>query len=111
MLAIAIRSVTGYLHEAILKILEADNIKVRVLSFPSWEIFEKKSEKHKNKILGNKPLFAIEAGVINGWEKYIPKENFIGMKSFGASGPYKKLYEHFKITPIALSELVKKRLG
>ncbi len=93
------------------KILEADNINVRVVSFPSWEIFEKKSETHKNKILGNKPLFAIEAGVINGWEKYVPKENFIGMKSFGASGPYKKLYEHFEITPIALSNLIKKRLG
>ena len=92
------------------KILYKSNIKVRVISFPSWEIFDKKPKKYKDKILGNKPLFAIEAGVINGWEKYIPKENFIGMNSFGASGPYKKLYKHFKITSKDLIKLIKKRI-
>ena len=55
-------------------------------------------------------MFAIEAGTVNGWEKYIASENFIGMKSFGASGPYKELYEHFGITSKALVELIKKRL-
>ena len=78
--------------------LSKESINVRVISFPSWEIFDKNSEEDKNKILGHKPRFAIEAGVINGWEKYIPSENFIGMHSFGASGPYKKLYKHFGIT-------------
>ena len=92
------------------KLLSNKNINVRVVSFPSWEIFEKKTEEEKNKILGIKPLFAIEAGVINGWEKYIAKENFIGMQTFGASGPYKKLYKHFGITPEALSELIIKRI-
>ncbi len=92
------------------KLLE-DNINVRVISFPSWEIFEKNSDEEKEKILGNKDLFAIEAGVINGWEKYVPSSNFIGMKSFGASGPYKQLYEHFGITSEALYKLVIKKLG
>ena len=91
-------------------LLSKENINVRVISFPSWEIFDKNSEEEKNKILGHKPRFAIEAGVINGWEKYIPGENFIGMKSFGASGPYKKLYEHFRITSDALKKLIKKRI-
>ena len=71
-----------------------DDIKIRVISIPSWEFFEKQSREYKDSILGDKPKFAIEAGVINGWERYIPKENFIGMKSFGSSGPYKKLYEY-----------------
>ena len=92
------------------KILSKENINIRVVSFPCWEIFDQKNEKDKNNILGNKPLFAIEAGVINGWEKYVPKENFIGMKSFGSSGPRKKLYEHFGITKEALINLIKKRI-
>ena len=96
-------------YEASKKLLNS-KIKVRVVSLPSWEIFDKKSENDKKKILGNKPIFAIEAGIINGWEKYVPTENFIGMKSFGASGPYKKLYKHFGITKESLSKLIKERL-
>lgn len=96
-------------YEASLK-LSQENINVRVVSLPSWEIFDQKSLKEKNDILGNKPLFAIEAGVVNGWEKYVPGENFIGMKTFGASGPYKKLYEHFGITKENLIEIIKKKV-
>ncbi len=92
------------------KILSEQNINIRVISFPSWEIFDKNNEKDKMKILGNKLLFAIEAGSINGWEKYVSSENFIGMKSFGASGPYKELFEHFEITSDALVKLIKERL-
>ena len=61
-------------------------------------------------ILGNKLLFAIEAGTVNGCERYISNENFIGMKSFGASGPYKELFEHFEITSKALTKLIKERI-
>ena len=93
------------------KILLDEGIKVRIVSLPSWEIFDKKSEEHKNNIMGIKPLFAIEAGVVNGWEKYIPNKNFIGMKSFGASGPYKELYDHFNITSEAMVNLIKNRIG
>jgi len=91
-------------------ILANEKINIRVVSFPSWEIFEKQTDEDKLNILGNKPRFAIEAGVINGWERYIPSENFIGMKAFGASGPYKKLYEHFAITSNALVELIKEKM-
>jgi len=90
--------------------LQEEGIKVRVVSFPSWEIFDSKSSDQKEKILGNKMLFAVEAAVVNGWEKYVPKNNFIGMKSFGASAPYKKLYEHFGITSEKLAHLIKERL-
>ena len=91
--------------------LQKEGVKVRVVSFPSWEIFDSKTLDEKEKILGNKMLFAIEAAVVNGWEKYIPKDNFIGMKSFGASAPYKKLYEHFGITSEKLAHLIKERLN
>ena len=46
----------------------------------------------------------------NGWEKFILDKNFVGMKSFGASGPYKNLYEHFGLTTINLTNLIKKNI-
>ena len=61
----------------------------------------------KSIIIGNKTCFAVEAGVINGWEKYIKYDNFIGMKSFGASGPYKDVYKHFGITAEDICEKIK----
>lgn len=91
--------------------LKENGIKVRVMSFPSFENFETQSDNYKKFILGNKPRFAVEAGVINGWEKYVKTDNFIGMKSFGASGPYKELYEHFGITSNNLSQVIKSELN
>tara|TARA_Y100000590_G_C15714843_1_gene1011529 strand:- start:215 stop:2197 length:1983 start_codon:yes stop_codon:yes gene_type:complete len=92
------------------KELQKKGIFVRVLSFPSWELFDKLSDNEKNKILGKKPIFAIEAAIINGWEKYVTNKNFIGMQSFGASGPYKKLYDHFGINSKALTKLIRERI-
>ena len=89
---------------------ENNNLKIRVISVPSIELFELNDEQYKNKILGNKPIFGIEAGVVNGWEKYIDSDNFIGMSSFGASGPYKDLYKYFKITSENLIEKILKNL-
>jgi len=87
-----------------------EKINVRVISFPSWELFSKQTNRYKKSILGKKPLFAIEAGIKNGWEKYIPNDNFLGMKSFGASGPYKKLYKYFGLTSENLSKLIKNKI-
>ena len=92
------------------KQLANENINLRVISFPSWELFSMQSDSYKQKILGNKPRFAIEAGVINGWEKFVPSQNFLGMKSFGASGPYKKLYEYFGITTDNLIKMIKNNI-
>ena len=92
------------------KQLANENINLRVISFPSWELFSMQSDSYKQKILGNKPRFAIEAGIINGWEKFIPSQNFLGMKSFGASGPYKKLYEYFGITTDNLIKMIKNNI-
>ncbi len=79
--------------------------KIRVVSMPSWELFEKQSDEYKNYILGiNKDgseikKIAVEAGAKLGWERYIGRNGkFIGMNSFGASAPAEKLYEYFGIT-------------
>ena len=91
--------------------LEDKNINVRVISFPSMELFENQDENYKKEIIGEKPLFAVEAGVINGWEKYINHKNFIGMSSFGESGPYKDVYKYFGITSDKICEKIQLQLN
>ena len=74
---------------------------------PCWELFEEQELSYKKRVLPTGPVrVAIEAGVQQGWEKWLfgergnqNKAAFIGMSSFGASGPAKDLYEHFQITP------------
>ena len=88
------------------KLKKNHNLKVNVVSIPSFELFDKKDTEYKKKILGNKTIFGIEAGVINGWEKYLNSNNFVGMTTFGESGPYKELYNHFKITDENLIETI-----
>ncbi len=90
--------------------LELNNQKIRVVSVPSFELFEKSNSNYKKEILGNKPIFGIEAGIISGWEKYVNKDNFVGMSTFGESGPYKDLYSHFEITDTKLIEIINKNL-
>ncbi len=92
------------------KLKEQKNLSIRVVSIPSFELFEQNVIDYKKLIIGEKPIFGIEAGIINGWEKYINIKNFIGMKSFGESAPYKELYNHFKITDDNLIETIIKNL-
>ena len=92
------------------KLKEQNDLDVRVVSIPSFELFENNNDDYKNEIIGDKPVFGIEAGVINGWEKYLNKKNFVGMSTFGESGPYKQLYNHFEITDHNLIELIKRNL-
>ena len=75
-----------------------------------FELFEKQKKQYKESIIGSKKCFAIEAGVVNGWEKYVDCENFLGMKTFGASGPYKELYDHFGITVKNLVNKIKNNI-
>jgi len=81
--------------------LEAAGRKVRVVSFPSWELFEMQSGKYKNTVLppNVKKRISIEAGASQGWQKYIGDEGVsISMESFGASAPVEILLEKFGFT-------------
>ena len=63
-------------------------------------------------VLGSAPRVAVEAASPFGWTRYIASEDhFVGMRSFGASGPYQQVYEHFGITPEAVVGKVKDVLG
>ena len=76
-------------------------IRVRLVSMPSWELFDEQDKAYQESVLPAAVTnrIAVEAGVRQGWDKYLGSGGaFIGMSSFGASAPYKQLYEEFGIT-------------
>jgi transketolase len=94
------------------KKLDEIGIAASVVSMPCWELFLAQPPHYREEVLGHDTLrVAIEAGVQLGWERWIgPDGAFIGMSGFGASAPYKDLYNHFGITAGAVVEAVKARL-
>jgi transketolase len=97
--------------------LKAEGIAARVVSMPSWTLFEEQPEAYRKKTLGPGTVkVAIEAAIREGWDRYIGSEllgeggAFIGMHSFGASGPYKDVYAKFGITADAAVAAAKKLL-
>jgi len=95
------------------KDLTEDGVAVRVVSVPSFELFEAQSEDYKAAVIGTGPVkVAVEAGIRMGWDRFIGNDGaFVGMTGFGASAPYKALYEHFGITKDAVVAAVKEKLG
>jgi transketolase len=97
--------------------LAAEGIASRVVSMPCWALFEAQPEDYRRKVLGPGTVkVAIEAAVREGWDRYIgsellgPAGAFIGMHSFGASGPYKDVYAKFGISADAAVAAAKKLL-
>ncbi len=92
--------------------LAGENIKARVVSAPSFELFAQQSESYRLEVLGEKPRVGVEAGVAQGWDQFLRlKDEFVGMTSFGASAPAKYLYAHFGITATAVADKVKQLLA
>ncbi|MDJ0920070.1 MAG: transketolase [Henriciella sp.] len=92
--------------------LAAKGIPVRVVSMPCMDLFEQQSAAYQKDTLGGDlPKVAIEAGVRFGWDRWIGFDGgFVGMSSFGASAPYKQLFEKFGITTDAVVAEVEKRI-
>ncbi len=83
------------------KQLQAEGIDARVVSMPSWELFERQSTQYKESVLpacvANR--VAVEAASSFGWHKYVGlKGDVVCIDSFGASAPAEKLFEHFGFT-------------
>jgi transketolase len=77
--------------------LENDDFSVRVVSMPSWELFEKQPENYRrNLLLNDVPKLAIEAGITQGWRKYA--DDVIGLDHFGASAPGPVVFEKLGFT-------------
>jgi transketolase len=94
------------------ELLAAEGIAARIVSMPCWALFEEQPETYRDATLGPGTVkVAVEAGVREGWDRYIgPKGKFIGMHGFGSSGPYKDVYKHFGITPEAVADAAKQML-
>jgi transketolase len=89
--------------------LSEKGLDARVVSMPSWELFDAQSEEYRESVLPSaiKKRVAIEAGSTLGWHKWIGEQGkVIGLHDFGASAPYQDLYEHFGLTADAVVDAI-----
>ncbi|MCJ7686347.1 MAG: transketolase [Desulfobacteraceae bacterium] len=83
------------------KSIAESGVKVRVVNMPSWELFNRQDEAYRRRVLPPeiKARIAIEAGISQGWHRYVGDEGrIIALDRFGASAPSKILYEKFGFT-------------
>lgn len=95
------------------KLLADEGHNVRVVSMPSWELFEKQPDKYRKKVLPPycRTRLAIEAGSTMGWEKYSgPKGRIFGLDRFGVSAPYNILAKEFGFTPDNIARILREML-
>lgn len=97
-------------HEA----LVAQGIRSRVVSMPSWDIFERQTSEYKESVFPSsvKARVVMEQASTFGWERYVGTTGkILGMTTFGASAPYKDLQKHFGFVPEAVVAAAKQQLG
>lgn len=97
-------------HEQLL----AEGIQSRVVSMPSWDIFEDQPQAYRDSVLppNVKARVAIEQASTFGWERYVGTEGrVIGMSTFGASAPLKSLQKKFGFVPDSVVTVAKEVLG
>jgi transketolase len=100
-------------------LLQAEGIGTRVVSMPCMELFAAQDEAWRGRVLPRRTVrVAIEAGVRQGWDRWLcgeggqaAKSDFVGMSGFGASAPYDRLYKEFGITAEAVAGKVRALLG
>lgn len=92
------------------EMLEADGVPTRVVSLPSWFVFEDQPEAYIEAVLPRAvPTVSVEAGTTMGWARYADAS--IGIDHFGASAPYQRLYEEFGITADAVADAARSLLA
>jgi transketolase len=97
-------------HEELL----AEGVRSRVVSMPSWEIFEHQTQAYQDSILPHDVTarVAVEQASTFGWERYVGNSGrVIGMKTFGASAPLKELKRKFGFEPERVTEIAKELIG
>ena len=83
------------------KVLAEEGIQTRVISMPSWELFEKQDQKYKNSVILSdvKARLAIEMAHPLGWERYVGDQgDILGINIFGASAPGSKVIDEYGFT-------------
>jgi len=96
------------------EVLASRGIRSRVVSMPSWDIFEHQSPSYREEVLpaNVKARIAVEQGSVLGWDRYLGADGrVIGMKTFGASAPLKELQHKFGFEPEHIVEAAMELLG
>jgi transketolase len=94
--------------------LRAEGVRSRVVSMPSWELFDHQPQEYRDSVLPPEVTarVAVEQGSTLGWERYVgPRGHIIGMKTFGASAPLKELQKKFGFEPDRVAAVAKDLLG
>jgi transketolase len=97
-------------HEQLL----TEGCRSRVVSMPSWDLFEHQSRDYRDSVLPPrvKARVAVEQGSMLGWDRYVGDAGrVIGMKTFGASAPLKELQRHFGFEPERVTAAAKELVG
>lgn len=93
--------------------LQAEKIKTRVVSMPSWELFEQQPQVYREAVLppAVTARVCVEQAVTLGWDRYAgPTGRILGMHTFGASAPLKDLQKKFQFTAEAIIRAAKEQL-
>jgi transketolase len=94
--------------------LKVEGIKARVVSMPSWELFERQDSSYKESVLPRNVTarVSVEMASTFGWERYVgPQGKIIGMRTFGASAPLKAILKKFGFESDNVVTTVKEILG
>ena len=99
--------------------LAAEGIAARVVSLPSWELFEDQTQEYRDSVLPPEVTarVGVEMAIEMGWEKYLGPSiqgkggRFLGMSYFGISGPYQKLLERYGFTAENIAAEAKAAMG
>ncbi|HKG36561.1 MAG TPA: transketolase [Solirubrobacterales bacterium] len=94
--------------------LTSDGVRARVVSLPSWHLFDSQPEDYRESVLPSavQARVAVEQGSTLGWDRYVgPGGRIIGMHTFGASAPLKEVLGKFGFTPERVAETARELLG
>ena len=93
--------------------LAESGVAVRLVSFPSWELFKDQDQDYRDSVLPPEvdARIAVEAGISMGWERFVgSKGRVVGIDRFGASAPEKAIFEALEITPGSIERLARELL-
>jgi transketolase len=95
------------------EVLTAEGVAVRVVSMPSWELFDRQDAAYRESVLppAVRARVAVEEGSTLGWARFAPDGAVIGMSTFGASAPLKELLRRFGFTPDAVLAAAREQLA
>ncbi len=95
-------------------LLDEHGVAARVVSIPSWEVFDAQGEEWMSSVLGDEgtPRVSVEAGVTIGWSRYVGSHGAsVGIDTYGASGPGKAVLKHFGFSQEHVAAVALRLLG